>query len=71
MYTITDYDYEFQLTNFNRKISKDVDTIFLMTDGKYSFLSSSSVKEIAKFGGDVAPFVPENVIKAIKEKFKK
>ncbi len=68
---VTDYDYEFQLTNFNRRISKDVDTIFLMTEGKYSFLSSSSVKEIAKFGGDVSQFVPENVIKAIESKYKK
>ncbi len=68
---VTDYDYEFQLTNFNRKISKEVDTVFLMTDGKYSFLSSSSVKEIAKFGGEVEHFVPANVIPAIKNKFKK
>ncbi len=53
---VTDYDYEFQLNNFNRRLSKQVDTVFLMTEGKYSFLSSSSVKEIAQFGGDVSSF---------------
>ncbi len=67
---VTDYDYEFQMTNFNHKISPDIDTVFLMTQGKYSFLSSSSVRELAMFGGDVTPFVPENVKQAIEEKIK-
>lgn len=67
---VTDYDYEFQMTNFNHKISPDVDTVFLMTQGKYSFLSSSSVRELAGFGGDVTEFVPENVKIAIEEKIK-
>lgn len=67
---VTDYDYEFQLTNFNRQISNDIDTVFLMTDGKYSFLSSSSVRELAIFKGDVSPFVPPIVKKAILEKVK-
>lgn len=66
---VTDYDYEFQMTNFNRKINKKVDTVFLMTQGKYSFLSSSSVRELAGFKGDVSPFVPDNVKKAIDEKY--
>jgi pantetheine-phosphate adenylyltransferase len=65
---VTDYDYEFQMTNFNHEISPDVDTVFLMTQGKYSFLSSSSVRELAMFGGDVTPFVPETVKIAIKNK---
>ncbi|MBU1144297.1 MAG: pantetheine-phosphate adenylyltransferase [Firmicutes bacterium] len=65
---VTDYDYEFQLTNFNRKISSDIDTVFLMTDGEYSFLSSSSVRELAEFGGDVTPFVPKVVKEAIDKK---
>lgn len=66
---VTDYDYEFQLTNFNHQINKKVDTVFLMTQGKYSFLSSSSVRELAGFKGDVSPFVPENVKVAIDKKF--
>jgi pantetheine-phosphate adenylyltransferase len=66
---VTDYDYEFQMTNFNHQISDQVDTVFLMTQGKYSFLSSSSVRELAGFKGDVSPFVPDNVKIAIDEKF--
>ncbi|MDD4070341.1 MAG: pantetheine-phosphate adenylyltransferase [Candidatus Izemoplasmatales bacterium] len=68
---VTDYDYEFQMTNFNHQISSDIDTVFLMTQGKYSFLSSSSVRELAHFGGDVTPFVPENVKLAIDTKIRK
>jgi len=67
---VTDYDYEFQQTNFNRQISNDIDTVFLMTEGRYSFLSSSSVRELAAFRGDVSPFVPEVVKEAILKKLK-
>lgn len=66
---VTDYDYEFQMTNFNHEINDQVDTVFLMTQGKYSFLSSSSVRELAGFKGDVSPFVPKNVKEAIDKKF--
>jgi pantetheine-phosphate adenylyltransferase len=66
---VTDYDYEFQMTNFNHQINDKVDTVFLMTQGKYSFLSSSSVRELAGFKGDVSPFVPKNVKEAIDKKF--
>lgn len=65
---VTDYDYEFQQTNFNRNLSADIDTVFLMTEGKYSYLSSSSVRELAFFHGDVSPFVPEVVKSAIMKK---
>ncbi len=68
---VTDYDYEFQMTNFNRKIDSDIDTVFLMTEGQFSFLSSSSVRELAVFGGDVTPFVPEFVANKILEKLNK
>ncbi|HOW38530.1 MAG TPA: pantetheine-phosphate adenylyltransferase [Candidatus Izemoplasmatales bacterium] len=67
---VTDYDYEFQQTNFNRTISNEIDTVFLMTEGRYSFLSSSSVRELAVFKGDVSPFVPDVVKKAIFAKLK-
>jgi pantetheine-phosphate adenylyltransferase len=66
---VTDYDYEFQLTNFNRKIESSIDTVFLMTEGQYSYLSSSSVRELAEFGGDVSPFVPNHVRLAIEKKY--
>jgi pantetheine-phosphate adenylyltransferase len=65
---VTDYDYEFQITNFNRRLSHEIDTVFLMTEGQYSYLSSSSVRELAYFGGDVTPFVPAVVAQAIKIK---
>ncbi|MFA7076632.1 MAG: pantetheine-phosphate adenylyltransferase [Candidatus Izemoplasmatales bacterium] len=68
---VTDYDYEFQMTNFNHEISSEIDTVFLMTQGKYSFLSSSSVRELAYFGGDTSPFVPEIVKIAIEKKIRK
>ncbi len=68
---VTDYDYEFQLTNFNREINDQIDTVFLMTQGRYSFLSSSSVRELAGFGGDVSKFVPKAVVEAVNKKFKK
>jgi pantetheine-phosphate adenylyltransferase len=66
---VTDYDYEFQITNFNRRLSHEIDTVFLMTEGQNSYLSSSSVRELAQFGGDVSPFVPTVVAEAIKHKF--
>jgi len=65
---VTDYDYEFQLTNFNRRLDGEIDTVFLMTEGQNSFLSSSSVRELALFGGDISPFVPKGVVDAIKKK---
>lgn len=67
---VTDYDYEFQLTNFNRKISNKIDTVFLMTQGEFSYLSSSSVRELAQFGGDISPFVPKIVKEAVDKKYK-
>ncbi|MBN2540144.1 MAG: pantetheine-phosphate adenylyltransferase [Bacilli bacterium] len=66
---VTDYDYEFQLNSINREISSEIDTVFLMTQGKYSFLSSSSVRELAQFGGDISSFVPDIVRIAIDKKF--
>ncbi len=68
---VTDYDYEFQLNSINREISSEIDTVFLMTQGKYSFFSSSSVRELAQFGGNVTSFVPDIVKEAIDKKFKR
>lgn len=67
---ITDFDYELQNAQTNSKLSKGaVDTIFLTTALEYSYLSSSAVKEIAKFGGDVSICVPPSIEKAVKERF--
>ena len=57
----TDFEYELQMSQTNRVMSKDIDTVFLNTNLKYSYLSSSTVKEIAEFGGDIDAFVPAEV----------
>lgn len=58
---ITDFEYELQMSQTNHKLGPDVETIFLTTNIEYSYLSSTTVKEIAAFGGDVTQFVPEAV----------
>ena len=68
---VTDFEYELQLAQTNKVIAPDIDTMFLTTNLKYSYLSSSMVKEIASYGGMIHEFVPENVEKIIKEKYKK
>ncbi|WP_029201009.1 pantetheine-phosphate adenylyltransferase [Oribacterium sp. NK2B42] len=68
---VTDFEYELQLAQTNKVIAPDIDTMFLTTNLKYSYLSSSTVKEIASYGGMIHEFVPENVEKKIKEKYKK
>ena len=67
---ITDFEYELQIAQTNRKLSDGkLDTIFLTTSLEYAYLSSSSVKEIASFGGDISQCVPEFVAKLIYEKY--
>ncbi len=67
---ITDFEYELQLAQVNRLLSKgELDTVFLTTSLEYAYLSSSSVKEIASFGGDISQCVPDFVAKKIYEKF--
>lgn len=65
---MTDFEYEFQLTHTNRVLDQDIDSVFFMTDNKYSFLSSTTVKEIALFKGELGPFVPKYIEKKVKEK---
>lgn len=67
---ITDFEYELQMSQTNHKLEPDVETLFLTTSIEYSFLSSTTVKEVAAFGGDITQFVPEVVVKAIEEKMK-
>ncbi len=58
---VTDFEYELQIAQSNRKVAPDIDTVFLATNIEYSYLSSSIVKEYASFGVDVKDFVPEHV----------
>lgn len=68
---ITDFEYELQIAQVNRKFSNDeLDTLFLTTSLEYAYLSSSTVKEIACFGGDVSQCVPNFVADAISKKYK-
>lgn len=66
---ISDFDYEFQISQMNRALCPEVDTVFLMTGSQYFYLSSSVIKEVARFGGDVSSWVPEPVKTALAEKF--
>ena len=67
---ITDFEYELQIAQTNRKLSnEELDTMFLTTSLEYAYLSSSSVKEIASFKGDISQCVPEFVAKLVYEKF--
>jgi len=66
---VTDFEYELQMAQTNRILSNDeVDTLFLTTDLKYAYLSSSTVKEVAKFGGDISKFLPPNIAKLTYDK---
>ena len=68
---VSDFEFEFQMALMNRKISANVETIFLMPREDYTYLSSSIVKEIARLGGDVSAFVPKAVSAALAAKFKR
>lgn len=68
---ITDFDYELQMAQTNRILAPDVDTIFLTTSLEYAYLSSSTVKEVAWYGGDISKFVPEEVVFEIHKRMNK
>jgi len=65
---ISDYEYEFQMALMNRRLSPELETIFLMPDAKYSFVSSRLVKDVFKLGGSVDGLVPKFVIERLKDK---
>jgi pantetheine-phosphate adenylyltransferase len=67
---ISDFEFEFQLALMNRKLNERVETIFMMPKDTYTFLSSRIIKEIARLGGDISTFVPENVRQALTQKIK-
>ena len=67
---VTDFEFEFQLTHANRVLDKEIDSVFFMTDNEYSYLSSTTVKEIALFKGELTKFVPEYIKEKIINKVK-
>ncbi|MGB0668617.1 MAG: pantetheine-phosphate adenylyltransferase [Porticoccaceae bacterium] len=66
---VSDFEYEFQLANMNRALSPDVESIFLTPAERFSYISSSLVREISSLDGDVSQFVPSNVAEALTRKF--
>ena len=67
--TILDFDYEFKMAGMNKKLYTDIETVFLTPTENFNYISSSLVREIAVFGGDVSLFVPQSIQLALKEKF--
>lgn len=68
---VSDFEYEMRITSMNRRLNEKVETLFMMTNSQYSFLSSSIVKEVAQYGASVSELVPEIVEIALREKFNK
>lgn len=67
---VSDFEYEMQIASMNRTLNAEIETFFIMTNTKYSFLSSSMVKEVAQYQGDISELVPEIVNEQVQAKFK-
>jgi pantetheine-phosphate adenylyltransferase len=70
MRAVSDFEHEFQLALMNRKLNREVETVFLMTGMRWFFTSSSIIKEAASFGGDISDMVPPNVLHRVRAKIK-
>ena len=68
---ISDFEYEFEMNQLNRKLAPEIESAFVMASAEYSFLSSTGVKELATFGGDVGDLVPPEVAKALSERIER
>lgn len=68
---VSDFEYEFQMALLNKNLDPEIETLFMMTNIKYSYLSSSAVKEIASYGGNIRDLVPEQIVDQIYEKLRK
>ncbi len=68
---VSDFESEFQMAQLNRQLNPKVETFFLMTSPEHAYLSSSAVREIAMFGGDISPFVPAPIVQEVACKFHK
>lgn len=67
--TVSDFEYEFQMALANKVMSEEIETFFMMTDSKYSYLSSTIIKEVARLGGDFSQMVPPSVMNLLKAKY--
>ncbi len=68
---ISDFEYEFEMNQLNRKLAPDIESIYIIASPDYSFLSSTGVKEMATFGGDVSDLVPRGVAEALRDRLKR
>jgi pantetheine-phosphate adenylyltransferase len=66
---VADFEYEFQMTAMNQRLNSDIETVFLMADPRHQAIASRLVKEIARLGGDITPFVPAGVAERLRAKF--
>lgn len=67
---VTDFEYEFQMALINQKLNPDLETVFINTDMRFMYLSSSAVREVARFGGDISGFVPQELEQQIWNRLK-
>lgn len=65
---VSDFEYELQMANMNRRLNNQIETVFMMTEESHFYVSSSLIKEVARFGGDVSGMVPEHIIDDLYEK---
>lgn len=68
---VSDYEYELKIASINKHLYPEIETLFMIASPNYSFISSSIVKEVAMYGGDISALVPENVLLAIEEKLRR
>jgi pantetheine-phosphate adenylyltransferase len=66
---VSDFEWEFQMNHLNKRLAPEIETVYLMSSSRYSFVSSSGVREIAEFGGSVAGLVPEPVVRAFTDRY--
>ena len=67
---VSDFEYEFQMALMNSQLDPNIETLFMMTSSEYSYLSSSSVKQVAKFGGNISGLVPDEIITEVYNKIR-
>jgi len=67
---VSDFEYELQMASMNRKLASEIETLIILTDEKYNYIASNTVKEVAMHGGDISALVPKVVIKALKDRLK-
>ena len=68
---VSDYEYELKIASINKHLYPELETLFMIASPDYSFISSSIVKEVAMFNGDISKLVPENVVLAIQDKLRR